>query len=286
MGEDRLQLLHALATNALDGLGPGQGAATFFLNPQGRIQALARIYAAADHILIDCDPASGARLAEYLESYIIMDDVSLEDVSSATCAWAVEGPQAEQVLRAAGFNDLPAAEHAHSQSGETRLFRSALSGASGFWLTAPAAESAALRSALESGGAVPASHDDFDLLRVENKIPLFGVDYFNSNIPHETQQLAFVSFTKGCYVGQEIVERVRAQGRVNRLLTPLEIDAPQPPADPQVLFDSRPVGQATSLRRSPEGGRVVGFALLRREALQPGAGLTVGGAPARTCTWP
>jgi aminomethyltransferase len=123
-------------------------------------------------------------------------------------------------------------------------------------------------------------------VRVENRQAEFDADYFDSNIPHETQQLAIVSFTKGCYTGQEIVERVRSQGRVNRLLVPIEVDADALPENPDVLLGEKVVGQATSLVVSPRSGKVAGFAILRREAADPGAPLLVGGMTARALAWP
>ncbi|MEZ5393649.1 MAG: glycine cleavage T C-terminal barrel domain-containing protein [Bryobacterales bacterium] len=123
-------------------------------------------------------------------------------------------------------------------------------------------------------------------MRAENRRPEFDVDYFDSNIPHETQQLHLISFTKGCYTGQEIVERVRSQGRVNRLLTPIEADLDTVPAEKDVLLDGRVVGQATSLAVSPRTGKLAGFAVLRREATEPDATISIGGRPARTLDWP
>ena len=270
-GEDRIRLLHALASNVIEGLGPGEWTETFFLNPQGRIQARARVYVLEDAVLVETDGSCREALLSYLESYIIMDDVSLEDSTEATAAIAVEGPLAASVLSGTSV-----------EPGERRP--SSLSGSSGFWVEIPPANKAALVAELESAGAVAAAPEDVETGRVENKVPRYGVDYSDANIPHETQLLDLVSFSKGCYVGQEIVERVRSQGKVNRLLVPVEIDATDVPDDLTARLDDQPMGTVTSPTPSPASGKVRGFALLRREAVEVGT-FTVNGRPARALPW-
>jgi folate-binding protein YgfZ len=190
------------------------------------------------------------------------------------------------VARAALGGAPDPAPHSHVSIGERSLFRSTLTGAPGLWILAPKEEAAALRTSLLDAGAAEASGEDVKTVRVENRVPELGSDFFDSNIPHETQQLGIVSFTKGCYTGQEIVERVRSQGRVNRLLTPIEVDAPAVAPDSAVAYEGREVGRATSLLLSPQSGKLAGFAILRREAAQSGAEITVGGAPGRSLPWP
>ena len=285
-GEDRIRLLHALATNVIEGLEAGSGTEAFFLSPQGRIQAHCRIYVFADHVLLDTDERRRQTLLDYLDHYIIMDDVALEDVSDEAAAFALEGPAADDIARATLGGAPPESRHSHISIGESTVYRSTLTGAPGLWVGLPRERAADLCQRLLSAGAVEVSADDQKTIRVENRTPEFGVDFFDSNIPHETQRLDIVSFTKGCYTGQEIVERVRSQGRVNRLLTPIEIDAEAVPENGTVTIEGRNVGQATSLVFSPRSGKVAGFAIVRREAAEPGAELTVGGAPGRAVAWP
>ncbi len=280
-GADRLRLLHALATNVIEDLEPGAGTETFFLSAQGRIQAHCRVYVAEEHVLLETSGRRRQVLLDYLDSYIIMDDVTLEDHSDAGGAFAVEGPAAEAVVRSALGGAPAEAPHSHVTIGGASIYRSSLCGSPGLWIGGPAE----LRQELLVAGAVAVSGQDLTTLRVENRIPALDLDYFDTNIPHETEQLQIVSFTKGCYTGQEIVERVRSQGKVNRLLRPIEIDAATPPADDGVTFAGKPAGQATSLVVSPRSGKVGGFALLRREAAERGATLTVGGEPARALDW-
>ena len=285
-GDDRQRLLHALATNRIEGLQPGQGVETFFLSPQGRIQAHCRVYIFSDSVLIETSAERGRTMLDYLDHYIIMDDVSLDDRTGETAAFTLEGPSADDIALRALSLFPPGDADSHASAGDLDVFRSTLTGSPGLWICAPRDRGDRVRQALLDAGALEASADDLRTVRVENRRPEFDADYFDSNIPHETQQLSIVSFTKGCYTGQEIVERVRSQGRVNRLLTPIEIDADALPSNAEILHGEKAVGQATSLVLSPQSGKVLGFAILRREATEPGVELSAGGSPARALAWP
>lgn len=263
-GDDRIRLLHALATNDIDVLGPGQATETFFLSPQGRILARCRVYVSADSVLLETDESSRQPLLDYLDRYIIMDDVTVSDVTDSTEAVAIEGPQAKRVLTAE-----------MAVMGTVR--DSSLTGAGGVWIELELESASGLHGLLKAASVVEASQDDREAVRVENGIPVHGVDYTNSNIPHETQLLDIVSFEKGCYIGQEIVERVKSQGQVNRLLSPIELDTGEIPTDLEVHLGDRTVGQVTSPIVSPQTGKVRGFAILRRVAFAPESELTVGG---------
>lgn len=285
-GEDRVRLLHALATNPVEGVAPGAGTRAFFLNPQGRIQAFCRIYVSQEEILLEIDGRRREHLAEFLESFIIMDDVTLEDVTSESAAIAVEGPCAIQTVQKALDGLQPPAEpDAHIAAAPWQVFRSSLSGQDGCWILTERSWRDDLIARLETAGAVAAADPDFERLRVINRVPSLDDDYFDSNIPHETQQLQWVSFTKGCYTGQEIVERVRSQGRVNRLLVPVEVLGEDLSQSSQVLLDGKVVGEVTSPVIALEGDRVLGFAILRRQAVEGSMGLSVDGRELRVLPW-
>lgn len=286
-GEDRLRLLHALASNVVESLRPGQGSEAFFLSPQGRIQAYARVYVAEDHVLLDCDAERRQALLDYLNGYIIMDDVELEDMTESTAAWALAGPSAAEIAaRATGVALSLDPPNQHAEADGLRVFGSSFVGGAGVWIAAAAERRDEVTDRIESAGAVAAGGDDFRLARVENAAPLLGEDYFDNNIPHETGLLKAVSFYKGCYVGQEIVERVETQGQVRRLLTWIEVDAAEPPRSMQVSHEGRTVGELTSAVYSPRRDKVLGFAMLRREATERGAALLVDGVPGRAIDLP
>ncbi len=285
-GEDRVRLLHAVASNEIESLRPGEGVETFFLNPKGRIQAVARVYMGENEVRLECDAGRRQILLEYLASYIIMDDVALDDETDSIAAFAVEGPTAEDVAAEATLLRAPGeTAHAWVQLGGFRIYRSTLTGQPGVRVEIPTLGKEGLGLVLAAKGAVTASEEDFRAVRVENRVPSFGEDYSDRNIPHETQQLTKLSYTKGCYVGQEIVERVRSMGQVNRLLVPLAIDSHSVPSETAMLFEGREAGRLTSPVLSPRWGDVRGFALLRREAATPGTRLEVDGVQAEVLEW-
>lgn len=279
-GEDRVRLIHAISSNDIEGLAVGEGAYAFFLNPQGRIQADSHIFVDADRIVIDCEPSVRASLREHIESYIIMDDVAVEDATESTALLGVAGPETGAIV--AGLDaQLPRKPLAFAAFGTRTIYRAPVGGGDGCWIAAPADEKEALIDVLERLGAVPASAEKCDALRVRNRIPRFGFDFDATNIPHETQQLQAVSFSKGCYTGQEIVERVRSQAQVKRLLVGVELDSPELPSDLTVHHADNPVGTLTSpIPGVPPEGKAAGFALVRRVAATPGTRVDVGGMPA------
>lgn len=279
-GEDRVRLIHAISSNDIEGLEAGEGAYAFFLNPQGRIQADSHIFVGADRIAIDCEPSVRASLRELIESYIIMDDVDLEDASESTALLGVAGPETGAIV--AGLDArMPVKPLSFATFGRRTVYRAPVGGADGCWIAAPSDEKDALIDALERLGAVSASAEECDAYRVRNRFPRFGVDYDFTNIPHETQQLQAVSFSKGCYTGQEIVERVRSQAQVKRLLVGIEFDSPELPSDLTVRHADGSVGTLSSPTPGiPPEGKAAGFAIVRRTAAAPGTRVNVGGLAA------
>ncbi len=281
-GEDRVGLLHAMCSNDIESLRPGEGSYGFFLNAQGQIQTDSRIYVSEDHVLLDCEPERGPRLLRHLEKFIIMDDVTLEDPAPRSTMIALEGPRADSIASEVVGGKLPGpAPHSHNSCGGVRMFRSSLSGQPGLWILVEPAQKAGLIRSLEAAGAAVATEEDYRVVRVENQVPRCGSD-FDNHLPHETQQLHALSFTKGCYLGQEIVERVRSRGQVNRLLVGLELAGDEAPLEGSpVIVEDKEVGWLTSPAFSPRLGCVAGFAVLRREAASPGTGVRVDGLPGR-----
>ncbi len=275
-GEDRARLLHAICSNDVENLAAGEGTYAFFLSPQGKIQADSHIFVRETDVLVVCEPGVRERLASHIESYIIMDDVLLEDISGQSAVLGVAGPEAGRVVStvcpSAPARPLRSAEH-----GSVVVRWAPVAGHDGYWLETEPSAAPGLQRRLERIGAVRASAQDCETARVLRGVPRFGPDFGGACIPHETQLMGAVSFDKGCYTGQEIVERVRSQGRVRRLLVAVELDAAEPPNDRTVTYGGRKVGTLTSPVASPTPGeRGRGFAILRREAAIPGTRVTVG----------
>ncbi len=270
-----------MSTNLVEGLQPGEGCYAFFLNAQGRILCDANLLCAVDHFLLDTEPETAASLAAHLDKHIIADDVTLEDARGRTCAIGIEGPRAAQVLAGLG---APAPQAALSHQGWGSRVVAALSatGQPGFRILAPAGEKDALIGELESAHAAPASPEAVHIVRLENGKPRYGEDITDANLVQETQVASALHFNKGCYLGQEIVERVRARGHVNRLLVRLAIEASAPPAPGAALWSgATAVGAITSAAFSPALNHVVALGYVRADCAATLTALTVDGCAAR-----
>ncbi|HLY20802.1 MAG TPA: glycine cleavage T C-terminal barrel domain-containing protein [Bryobacteraceae bacterium] len=279
-GEDRARLLHAMVTNHVLQLKPGDGCYAFFLNAQGHIQADVNLLCLADRFLLDTEPETRARVFSHLDKYIIADDVVLDDVTGPLTSLALEGPRAEAVMQAAGA-PAPQADYAHVMCERAIIQRAAVTGAPGFRIFLPEGEKAAWIGRLESAGAVHATAEEARTVRLEHGRPRYGDDIFDNTLPQETQQMHAVHFTKGCYLGQEIVERIRSRGHVNRLLVKLEIDGTEPlPPGTTVMAhadSAAGAGEVTSSAFSPALGKVVALGYVRAQWAAAGTALRAGG---------
>ncbi len=272
-GEDRVRLLHAMTTNHIQQLAAGQGCYAFFLNPQGRILADANLFVLPDRILIDVEPEVRERLYQHLDKFIIADDVTLEDASESLSELGVEGPGAAEALAAMGA-PVPESPYSHVDWNGAIVARVSSTGSSGFRIFAP-------RGRLLSFETV--DEESIRVVRLEHGKPRYGEDIFDTTLPQETQQMHALHFSKGCYIGQEIVERIRSRGHVNRLLTGLRIAGPAAPASgTKLTVDGAEVGEITSAAFSPALGKVVALGYVRAQHAAPGTRLRVGDTDAIT----
>lgn len=252
-GEDRKRLLHAMTTNDVQGLEPGQGRYAFFLSAQGRILSDVTILAREDYLLLDVEPAQRAPVFAHLDKYIIADDVTLEDASDEQTTLALEGPRAKEILE---FIGAPVPENAYESADWAGrvVVRTSYTGADGYHIYLSALDAPVLEETLADAGAVAAGMDDAETARILHGRALYGVDIAETNLPQETQLLHAIHFSKGCYLGQEIVERIRSRGQVNKLLQRIEVE-PDAPA---------PVGTVTSSTVDPRTKKTVYLAYVRR----------------------
>ena len=281
-GEDRARLLHAMTTNQVEKLQPGEGCYAFFLNPQGRILGDVNLFCRENDFLLDVEPETREVLYRHLDKYIIADDVTLDDATDRLAALALEGPQALSLAAGLGV-PLPEKPWAHKDWNGVTVANVSFTGAPGLRLFVTAAEKPRLIHLFQNTGAPEAGLDDARVVRLEHFKPRYGEDIFDSTLSQETQQAHAVSFSKGCYIGQEIVERVRSRGLVHRLLAGVEIESNAVPEPETRLFHGEEnAGKMTSAAFSPALGKVVGMAYVRRELAEPGTVLTVNGQPAVT----
>ncbi|MEP6714036.1 MAG: folate-binding protein [Terriglobia bacterium] len=278
-GEDRARLLHAMTTNHVQQMKPGEGLYAFFLSAQGRIQADAYILCFEDHLLLDTEPETRRSLVEHLDRFIIADDATLEDITEETFCLAVEGPNALVVAQTAA---LAAPNHRYSHVDEGGFSVSAISstGAPGLRIQGPAARRDETLQVLEGAGAIAASAADAEITRLRHFQPRYGIEITEATLPQETQQMHALHFQKGCYLGQEIVERVRSRGHVNRLLMGFRVEGGEVPGPgAKLITGGKEAGEVMSAALAPEGA-IFGLAYVRVPYNKPGATTGIEGRPA------
>jgi folate-binding protein YgfZ len=298
-GKDRVRWLNGMVSNNIRDLAAGHGVYAFILNPQGHILGDLNAYNRGESLLVDTDRSQAEKILGIFRKYIIMDKVEVSDLGEQLTALGVSGPKAREVLAACGF-ELP--EVAEAQAGDLHLNDVKWRGVDctlvrsdensyEIWL-APG-EVRKLWDALLLAGATPVGAEALETHRILSGVPLYGVDIRERELPQETEQARALSFTKGCYIGQEIVERIRARGNVHRMFTGfvVESDAPVTAGAKIVAGDAagveKEVGEVTSVASLPgESGRCVALGYIRREAGTPGREVTIGAAAAMVVKLP
>jgi folate-binding protein YgfZ len=278
-GEDRARLLHAMTTNHIQQMKPGEGLYAFFLNAQGRILADACILCFEDHFLLDTEPETRESLFQHLDKFIIADDVTLEDVTEEMYCLGIEGPGACEAAQLAG---MPAPNHryCHMEWGEASVAAVAMTGPRGVRVYGPLPRRDEVVEKLEAAGAIAASAEDAEAARIHNFHARYGRDITESSLPQETQQMHALHFQKGCYLGQEIVERIRSRGHVNKTLMGFRLDGDTlPSANASLFAGGKEAGEVTSAAQSAEG-KVFGLAMVRVPYNKPGVIVGIEGRPA------
>jgi tRNA-modifying protein YgfZ len=270
-GADAAGFLQGQVSNDVESLAPGTGCYAAFLTPKGKMLGDIRILNADDELLLDTERSTLQALFNMIRRFSIGYQVELHKRTLECGLLSLIGPEGP---RLAGADGLPSEEHAHipvSIGGiEARAIRTNV----GVDLLCDAAGTEALRAVLEESGAVAIGEDAAECLRVERGRPRYGVDLDDTVIPQEAGlNDRAVSFTKGCYVGQETVARLFYRGKPNRQLRGLRLTGPAEPGE-ELLLEGRPVGRLTSVAQSPRFG-AIGLALVRREA-PPGSTVTSG----------
>ena len=282
-GRDRASYLQGLLTNDVVSLTTGTGCYAAYLTAQGRMISDIHVYELGDTMLLVLPRATKDIVLAKLDQFIFSEDVQLGDLSETFASLAVVGPDAARVLthilgpEAADLNAW--ALHGNRrfvvEGQPVIVVRSSDMGESGFELVASLAHVDALAGALRALGAVDVDDDTAEALRVEGGVPLFGRDMDEETIPLEAGiEDRAISFTKGCYVGQEVIIRVlhRGHGRVARRLVGLTFE-PQhdvPPAGTALHADDSVVGEITSSAWSPALGRPIALGYVKRDRAQPG----------------
>jgi folate-binding protein YgfZ len=290
-GEDRVRWLNGMVTNFVGNLDENTGCYAFVLNAQGRIQGDLDIYLRADSLWLETDAAQVDALTAFLNHYIIMDDVVLE-LQPQWTAIGIAGPVAAATMAKVG---LPAPSSPLHLS-ETTWRGHAVVVAAAYSPLVPRYEIwmerehvLELWNGLQEAGAMRCGAEAIESLRILEGTPAYSVDIAAKDLPQETNQMRALHFTKGCYLGQEIVERIHSRGNVHRTLTGFVLADASPTPGTPLLADGKAVGEITSVARVVVPGigeRVVALGNIRREALERGTSLTVGETAARPSPLP
>lgn len=283
-GRDRVAFLQGMLTNDVKILEPGQGCQAAFLDAHGKVQALLSVFVAQDRLFLELPPATAAKTLQLLDKFLISEKVEFADVTPAFACFSLQGPTAARVLAVLGGSPAPLDPYRHVELAAdgvpVRVFRVDDTGDDGFHCWAPAEHAAALWARLlEAGrpfGLRPAGVVALDALRVEAGIPWYGSDVDETTLLPEMPLEHLVSYTKGCYIGQEIVARVKYRGHVNRLLTGFIVEGEHVPAfGAAVVKEDKEIGRVTSAVHSFLLGRPIALGFVRREWAEPGTPVTV-----------
>jgi len=291
-GGDRVRWLNGMVTNNIRDLSLGQGAYAFLLNPQGHILGDLYAYNRGESITVDTDCGQVEKILATFDHYIIMDNVEVANLSEQLTTVGVSGPKTGEVLAAAGFQ-IPEMRALQIKSviwqgAECTLVRGDYPDLSHeIWIASD--NVLQLWNALLSAGATPVGSEALEMHRIVSGVPRYGVDIRERDLPQETEQARALNFNKGCYVGQEIVERIRSRGAVHRKFTGFMVEgASEIAAGAKIVAGEKEVGEITSAASLPlEGGdKTVALGYIRREVGVPGREVAIGATKATVVQLP
>ncbi len=273
-GSDRVRWLNGMVTNSIQDLAEGQGCYNFILNAQGRIQGDGCAFAEPDHLLLETGLAQVPTLMAFLDRFIIMDDVELTDITATKHGLLIAGPRAPELL--GSLNLLPPAENAPSlthfiwQTANVDVIHAYSPLVPRFELWSDEPTTVTLTNELAAHGAATCTPTALNLLRICEGTPLFGTDIRDRDLPQETGAARALHFSKGCYLGQEIVERIRSRGNVHRTFSGFHLRGASVSAGLALTVEEKPVGELTSVAVLQAPGTQIALGYIRREALAQG----------------
>ena len=271
-GRDRFRFLNGMLTNEIKTLEAGKGTFALFLDVKGHIQCDMKVYAFPDHLLLVLQHYLVDKLMAGLDRYIMSEDVKMQDVSSEFAMVQILGPGAGSFLSTKGLGSLPETFYSHRTIDIVGSDANLIRLPSGFALLAPAADGPEILSFAE-GPLIGARA--FEVFRIESGLPLMHRDMDESNFPQECGLTGALDFQKGCYLGQETMARIDAQGHVNRHLMGFALSSPLS-AGEKVFRDSKEVGRITSSTHSLLLQHPFGIGYIRREFARDGEKVEVG----------
>ena len=290
-GGDRVRWMNGMVTNNIRDLATGHGVYAFLLNPQGRILGDMFVFNLGETLVVETDRSQLEKILATFDHYIIMDDVEVTNISEEWTALGLAGPMSRGVLNAAGISvpELqPLQTHvAHCQCDcgclECMVVRGEDERRESYEIWLAPKDVLKTWHGLLTAGATPVGSEALERLRIASGVPLYGVDIRERDLPQETEQARALNFNKGCYVGQEIVERIRSRGNVHRKFSGFLIEgAGNVVAGDKIISGEKEVGEITSagVVPTPSGERTAALGYIRREVGTPGREVTIGAVKA------
>jgi glycine cleavage system T protein len=302
-GKDRIDFLHGMVTNDIKKLTPGTGLYAVFTNDKAKMLSDARIYCLPDALWVDLEPEVTDKIHKHLDKYTLVSDVTIENLTDAFGLLSIYGPSSHALMTQMIGSEPSTKEHStmtFSLDGVPILSaRNEITGEPGYDLYVPIDRIIPTWNLLiQIGGPYglrPVGLDALNSLRIEAGIPRYGIDMNESNFPMEAGlEKRAISYTKGCYIGQETIARADAQGRMNKRLMGLELTSKSAPTSGQAILappassgtQERVVGTVTSGIESPTLGNVIAMGYLHRDFAEPGSTVVVAGRPAKVVSLP
>ncbi|HEY4307808.1 MAG TPA: glycine cleavage T C-terminal barrel domain-containing protein [Pirellulales bacterium] len=291
-GADRQSFLHNLSTNEVRRLATGAGCEAFLCNVQGHTLALVNIFCGAETLVIETVPGEEAKLLKHLDKYLIREKVELHGRSEPWAELLLAGPRAESLLQ--GSANALLQRTFDSVTGQlanvpVSIRRVDFTQPTGFLISCDRTLAGDLWKHLRDAGARPCGREAFEIARIEAGTPFYGRDLTDGNLPQELARDArAISFTKGCYIGQETVARLDALGHVNRTLCGVRFAGPEvPPVGIEFTDDAgKSLGQVTSAAFSPRLNAPLALAYVRRGSNAPGTKIATAAGPAEVISLP
>lgn len=290
-GKDRVRWLHNMVTNNVRDLASNRGAYNFVLNAQGRILGDLYVFNRGESLLLETDRSQVETLLTSIRRFIIMDKVELTDAGSSMSAIGIAGPKSVETLAATGL-DVMSMQPLEMQdltigSSQIQIIRGAEQKPSWYEIWSDPSQIPAIAKLLIEAGAKPVGAEALEMWRVLRGIPQYGKDIRDRDLPQETGQMHALNFNKGCYIGQEIVERIRSRGQVHRTFTGFEFEGRLPEPG---KFDSggRTFAEVTSVARVPSssGEREIGLGYVRVDSVPQDRLLDLNGIKAKSLDLP
>ena len=281
-GEDGLDLLNRLSTNKVVDLAAGEGAVTVLTTDRGRIIDVLGVVNQGDHVLLLTSPGRQQAVIDWLDKYTIMEDLTVEDVTSETAMLALVGPDSGKLLglqSSWGSQDSLTIQPVHLGGFDALAVKQPLGVLPRYWLIAGPDAAGGLWLHLTERGAVPVGATAMDAVRVNFGVPEYGPELGEPYNPLEAGLIGSVDFAKGCYIGQEVIARLDTYKKVQKYLVSLRFaaDASVSPGD-ALLQDGQPAGTITSVAPAPSDGILKGLGYVKAAMATLGARLDVEGA--------